>query len=100
MRSYLPSLQIIGERNCGSYNRCTTSTRVLQLTMMMMLDNRSANQEQPSCDEQFGFTSCVFSLVNSKIVLVSKGKGSEVIRGKQTNLAVHKILSFIAYRAS
>ncbi|KER26834.1 hypothetical protein T265_05969 [Opisthorchis viverrini] len=29
-------LQIIGKRNCGSYNQCTTSTRFLQLTMVMM----------------------------------------------------------------
>ncbi|KER24870.1 hypothetical protein T265_14318, partial [Opisthorchis viverrini] len=29
--------QIIGERNCGSYNHCTTSTRFLQLTMVMMM---------------------------------------------------------------
>ncbi|KER30793.1 LOW QUALITY PROTEIN: hypothetical protein T265_13105 [Opisthorchis viverrini] len=28
---------IIGERNCGSYNQCMTSTRFLQLTMMMMM---------------------------------------------------------------
>ncbi|KER23380.1 LOW QUALITY PROTEIN: hypothetical protein T265_14651, partial [Opisthorchis viverrini] len=41
MRSYL-SPQIIGERNCGSYNQCTTSTRFLQLTMMMMMIHRSA----------------------------------------------------------
>ncbi|KER25561.1 hypothetical protein T265_07020 [Opisthorchis viverrini] len=32
-----PLPQIIGERNCGSYNQCTTSTRFLQLTMMMMM---------------------------------------------------------------
>ncbi|TGZ52307.1 hypothetical protein CRM22_010659 [Opisthorchis felineus] len=31
MRSY-----IIGERNCGSYNHCTTSTQFLQLIMMMI----------------------------------------------------------------
>ncbi|KER23581.1 hypothetical protein T265_14617, partial [Opisthorchis viverrini] len=30
-----PPPQIIGERNCGSYNQCTTSTRLLHLTMMM-----------------------------------------------------------------
>ncbi|KER27355.1 hypothetical protein T265_05600 [Opisthorchis viverrini] len=38
MRSYLPppSPQILGERNCGSYNHCTTSVLLLQLTMMMM----------------------------------------------------------------
>ncbi|GAA55861.1 POC1 centriolar protein homolog A, partial [Clonorchis sinensis] len=29
------SPQVIGERNCGSYNHCTTSTRSLQLKMMM-----------------------------------------------------------------
>ncbi|KER25773.1 hypothetical protein T265_06809 [Opisthorchis viverrini] len=28
--------RIIGKRNCGSYNHCMTSTRLLQLTMMMM----------------------------------------------------------------
>ncbi|KER26597.1 hypothetical protein T265_06171 [Opisthorchis viverrini] len=33
----LPNPPIIGERNCGSYNHCTTSTRFLQLTMMMMM---------------------------------------------------------------
>ncbi|GAA48617.1 COP9 signalosome complex subunit 7 [Clonorchis sinensis] len=27
--------EIIGERNCGSYNHCATTTRLLQLTMMM-----------------------------------------------------------------
>ncbi|KER33131.1 hypothetical protein T265_01017 [Opisthorchis viverrini] len=31
-----PPPQTIGERNCGSYNHCTTSTRLLQLTVMMM----------------------------------------------------------------
>ncbi|GAA49179.1 hypothetical protein CLF_102632 [Clonorchis sinensis] len=31
------SPQIIGERNCGSYNHCTTSTWFLQLTMLMMM---------------------------------------------------------------
>ncbi|KER28519.1 hypothetical protein T265_04657 [Opisthorchis viverrini] len=36
MRSSLPPPPIIGERNCGSYNQCATSTRFLQLTMMMM----------------------------------------------------------------
>ncbi|KER24944.1 hypothetical protein T265_14311, partial [Opisthorchis viverrini] len=30
---------IIGERNCGSYNHCTTSTRFLQLTIMMMMND-------------------------------------------------------------
>ncbi|KER32646.1 hypothetical protein T265_01333 [Opisthorchis viverrini] len=37
MRSYLPLPQTIGERNCGSYNHSTKSTRLLQLTMMMMM---------------------------------------------------------------
>ncbi|GAA51958.1 guanine nucleotide binding protein (G protein) beta 1 [Clonorchis sinensis] len=30
-----PHLQIIGERNCSSYDHCTTNTRFLQLKMMM-----------------------------------------------------------------
>ncbi|GAA54801.1 E3 ubiquitin-protein ligase KCMF1, partial [Clonorchis sinensis] len=44
MCSYLPHLpQIIGERNCGIYNHCTTSTRFLQLTMTMMMISVRAN---------------------------------------------------------
>ncbi|KER22089.1 hypothetical protein T265_09741 [Opisthorchis viverrini] len=39
MRSHLPPPpQIISERNCGSYNHCTTSTWFLQPTMMMMIN--------------------------------------------------------------
>ncbi|GAA31862.2 hypothetical protein CLF_110372 [Clonorchis sinensis] len=40
MRSYLP--QIIGERNCDSYSHCTTSTRYLQRTIMMMVVDAGA----------------------------------------------------------
>ncbi|KER24349.1 hypothetical protein T265_07953 [Opisthorchis viverrini] len=32
-----PHPQIIGERNCGSYNQCTNAARFLQLTMMIMM---------------------------------------------------------------
>ncbi|KER29258.1 hypothetical protein T265_04101 [Opisthorchis viverrini] len=32
-----PHPQIVGERKCGSYNYCTTSTRFLQLIMVVMM---------------------------------------------------------------
>ncbi|KER23710.1 hypothetical protein T265_08475 [Opisthorchis viverrini] len=40
-----PLSQITGERNCGSHNHCTTSTRFLQLLMMMMVQNSFGESE-------------------------------------------------------
>ncbi|KER25137.1 hypothetical protein T265_14271, partial [Opisthorchis viverrini] len=46
-----PPPQIIGERNCGSYNHCTTSTRSLQPAKMMVSSSCLGNLavSQPSC---------------------------------------------------
>ncbi|KAG5451246.1 hypothetical protein CSKR_201379 [Clonorchis sinensis] len=38
--------QIIGERNCDSYNHCTISTRFLELTMMMMMKQPALRRMQ------------------------------------------------------
>ncbi|GAA53573.1 hypothetical protein CLF_110546 [Clonorchis sinensis] len=41
--------QIIGERNCGSYNHCTASTRFLQLTEMMMMRSGIQPSQTTQC---------------------------------------------------
>ncbi|KER19465.1 hypothetical protein T265_11770 [Opisthorchis viverrini] len=45
----LPPPKVIGEQNCGSYNHCTTNTRLLQLTtMMMMMSCNKISQLSPT----------------------------------------------------
>ncbi|KER24980.1 hypothetical protein T265_07487 [Opisthorchis viverrini] len=41
-----PYPQIIGERNCGSYNHCTTSSRLLQLMLLMIQSSHQSDTEE------------------------------------------------------